>query len=103
MKRVTLRARRREETFRLDSSRVITKAFIPGGPDRIRDVINRVLRLSDIDVEQILEGLKRNFEGRHKDIWEVFRENFEQVRHFVPQEQTLSDNKRLLIGSYFTQ
>jgi predicted GH43/DUF377 family glycosyl hydrolase len=102
MNKVTLVARRREETFRLDSSRVITKPFIPGGPDRIRDVINRVLTLSEIDVEQILEGLKRNFEGRHKDIWEVFRENFEQVRHFVPQEQTLTDNKCLLIGSYFT-
>ena len=102
MQRETLRVRRREETFHLDSSRVITKPFMPGDVDRVRHVVNRVLRLSDIDVEHILEELKLNFEARHKDIWEVFQEHFEQVRHFVPQEQTLSDSKRLLIGAYFT-
>ena len=86
MHRVTLRVRRREETFHLDSSRVITKPFIPGDADRIRHVVNRVLRLSDSDGEHILEALKLNFEARHKDIWEVFQAHFEQVRHFVPQE-----------------
>ncbi len=102
MNNVTLVARRLEETFHLDSSRVITKPFFPGGADRIRNVISRALSLSDIDIDQILEGIKRNFESRHKDILDDFRENFEQVRNFVPQEQTLTDNKRLLIGAYFT-
>ncbi len=102
MHRVTLRVRRREETFHLDASRVITKPFIPGDANRIRRVVNRVLRLSDTDVEHILEALRLNFEARHKDIWEVFQAHFGQVRHFVPQEQPLSDPKRLLIGAYFT-
>jgi len=102
MNNVTLVARRLEETFHLDSSRVITKPFFPGGADRIRNVISRALSLSDIDIDQILEGIKRNFESRHKNILDDFRENFEQVRNFVPQEQTLTDNKRLLIGAYFT-
>ena len=79
MNRVTLIARRREEIFNLDASRVITKPFFPGGEDRIRNVINRTLSLPENDAEQILEGLKRNFEERHKDICEVFRENFQQI------------------------
>lgn len=102
MHRVTLKVRRREEIFHLDSSRVITKPFIPGDVDRIRHVVNRVLRLSDIDVERILEEIKLNFESRHKDIWEVFHEHFELVRHVVPQEHILSNNQHLLIGAYFT-
>ncbi len=103
MNRLTLRALRREETFCLDSSRVITRPFFPGGEHRSRNIINRVLRLSDIEVEQILEGLRLNFEHRHKHIWEEFEETFQELRHFVPEGQTLSDNRRLLIGAYFTR
>ncbi len=95
-------ARRREETFHVDSSRVITRPFFPGGADRIRIIIKRVLSLSDIETEQILDGLKRNFESRHKDIWEVFNENFHKVERFIPPEHELTNNKRLLIGAYFT-
>lgn len=102
MNRVTLIARRREEIFHLDTTRVITKPFFPGGEDRIRNVINRVLGLSETDAEQVLEGLKRNFEERHKDILEVFRENFQEISRFVPQKETLTSNRRLLIGAYFT-
>ena len=102
MNSVTIIARRREEVFRLDSSRVITKSFFPGGEDRIRDIIDRVISLSDIDAEHVLEGLKRNFESRHKDILEAFKENFQRVRRFIPSEHKLTDKKRLLIGAYFT-
>ena len=102
MDNVTIIVRRQEKTFQVDSSRVITKTFFPGGEDRIRNVLNRVLSLSDTDAERILEGIKRNFETRHKDIWEVFNENFQQVCRFIPQENNLTDNKRLLIGAYFT-
>jgi predicted GH43/DUF377 family glycosyl hydrolase len=102
MDRVTLIARRREETFHLDISRVITKPFFPGGEERIRNVINRVIGLTEQETRRILDGLKRNFENRHKDIREVFRENFQQLHRFVPQEHALTENKRQLIGAYFT-
>ncbi len=98
MHSVTLRVRRREETFHFDSSRVITKLFIPGDADRIRHVVNRVLRLSDIDVEHILQELKLNFEARHKDIWEVFREHFEQVRHLGYSSASTLIMNRLKFG-----
>jgi predicted GH43/DUF377 family glycosyl hydrolase len=102
MNSVTIIARRREEVFHLDSSRVITKSFFPGGEDRIREIIDRVLSLSDIDAEHVLEGIKRNFENRHKDIWGDFNKHFQQVSRFIPSEHKLTDNKRLLIGAYFT-
>lgn len=102
MNSFTLRARRQDEVFHIDSSRVITRPFFPGGEDRIRHVINRVLKLSDLDTERVLEGLKRNFESRHKDIWDVFTENFQRISRFIPSEQKLTDKKRLLIGAYFT-
>ena len=102
MDRVTLIVRRREETLHLDTSRVITKPFFPGGEERIRNVINRVLGLTEQDTRQILDGLKRIFEDRHKDIQEVFREHFQLLHRFIPQEQALTENKRQLIGAYFT-
>ncbi len=102
MHNVTVIARRREEVFHIDSSRVITKPFFPGGEDRIRNVINRVLSMSDIDSEHVLEGIKRNFDNRHKDIWGDFEINFQHVSRFMPPENKIIDTKRLLIGAYFT-
>ncbi len=102
MQNLTIIARRREEIFHVDSSRVITKSYFPGGENRIRKIIKRVLRLSDIDSDHVLQGLQRNFESRHKDILEVFIENSHKVDRFIPPAHKLTKNQRLLVGAYFT-
>jgi hypothetical protein len=41
-----------------DTRRVIARKFIPGDEDRIRSLIERVLRLSDAQVEHMLAKLE---------------------------------------------
>ena len=45
----------------------------------------------------------REFRDRHQRTREFFLHRFEQVRRHLLTDQPLSENRRLLIGSYFTQ
>jgi hypothetical protein len=50
-----------------DPRRVIARKFIPGDEDRIRRLIERVLRLSDAQVEHMLVLLEQRFASRHRN------------------------------------
>jgi len=93
---------RKKEKFFAKSSRVITKFYLPGGEERIRHIIKRVLSLPEDDVNDILEQVIADFSTRHKNIWQAFIKNFNEVKECVPDEVQLSDERRCLIGSYFT-
>jgi predicted GH43/DUF377 family glycosyl hydrolase len=85
------------------NSRVVIRPFEPHGEGRAMKIIARVLALSEADVEVQLQQVMREFRDRHHRIREFFQHRFEQNRHHVITDQELSENRRLLIGSYFTQ
>jgi predicted GH43/DUF377 family glycosyl hydrolase len=70
---------------------------------RIERIIARVSSLSEHEVECLLETVLREFRGRHQRTREFFLHRFEQVRHHLLTDQPISEGRRLLIGSYFTQ
>ena len=102
MYREPLPVRRSEDRIVSESSRVLAKPYLPGGETRIRNVIDRILALSEEDANQVLEQVIADFATRHKNIWQVFRRNFKQVGQYVPEEVQLSEERRCLIGAYFT-
>src|SRR5262249_61663495 len=57
----------------------------------------------DGDVECLLGKVLREFRERHQRTCEFFLHRFEQVRKYLLTDQPVSENRRLLIGSYFTQ
>ena len=59
--------------------------------------------LSDTAVIDLLEGVLRDFRGRHNKLLPFFLARFEQVRHHMLTDQAVSEERRLLIGAYFTQ
>ena len=59
-----------------DARRVIARPFIPGGPARIRAVIDRVRALSDREVSSMLDDSCADYRQRHKDIRGIFRQNY---------------------------
>lgn len=85
-----------------DSRRVVIRFFRPGDDQRIRGIINRVLRLSEQDVERIGADLSAEFSGKHRDILDAVEEHYEAVKQFIPDEDKLTDQHKLLIGAYFT-
>lgn len=85
-----------------DPNRVITRFFCPGDDRRIRDIIGRIMKLSEMEVSFLLSRLKDRFGWKHVNLKEIVLENFEAVARHVPDATDLSERRRILIGAYFT-
>jgi len=121
----------KRKNVRLDPSplRVIARFYLPGGSDRAFFIIEKVLELTDENVNLTLNHILSNFSKRHRNISKIFENNFNRVKQVfdelniesVPaplkkkiqklkiQLQKLSTvhaselkRRKLLIGSYFT-
>jgi len=97
-----LNIRRIDKKFKPDCSRVIIKPHVPKGDNRIKSIIMRVLNLPEEEVEHILERVITNFSSRHKNIWDAFDKNYNEIKRFVPETMQLSNNRKALLGAYFS-
>jgi predicted GH43/DUF377 family glycosyl hydrolase len=97
-----INVKRRETKFSSDPSRVINKFYYPGNKRRAKNIINRVLELSDESVTKLLEGVLYNFAHRHRNLEQVFKRNYLNVEMLLQKKNHLSEARKLLIGSYFT-
>jgi len=94
--------------FLPDARRVITKPFIPGddvsaaGRSRVRRILGRILDLSEAVVVSTLEHTRERFAGRHADLPALLEENYATVAHHIEHPNTLSSERKQLIGAYFT-
>jgi predicted GH43/DUF377 family glycosyl hydrolase len=86
-----------------DLKKVIPR-FFNTGDIRSRALINRVLQMPDTEANTILQQVLNEFRDRYKDISAIFDKHFALVKHLVPENSNgkLSEEKKLLIGSYFT-
>src|SRR2546423_1615626 len=85
------------------NSRVVIRPFELANENRIEKIIARVSSLPEQEVECLLGGVMREFRERHQRTREFFLHRFEQVRSRLLTDQPVSESRRLLIGSYFTQ
>jgi predicted GH43/DUF377 family glycosyl hydrolase len=85
------------------NSRVVIRPFEPPIESRMEKMIARVASLSEPEVESKLEQVMLEFRERHQRTREFFLRRFEQVRKYRLTDQPISENRQLLIGSYFTQ
>jgi predicted GH43/DUF377 family glycosyl hydrolase len=85
------------------NSRVVIRPFEIPNENRIEKIIARVSSLSERDVECLLDKVMREFRERHQRTREFFLHRFEQLRQHLLTDQPVSESRRLLIGSYFTQ
>ncbi len=98
----TPKARRKHIVLNANINRVITRPYIPPTEERMRNIINRVLDLSEDDACTLLEDVMRDFSHRHRYFREALLKNFEKMAPHVPDIDKLSEQRKLLIGSYFT-
>ena len=93
---------RMPEKFISDDTRVITRPFIPGDRERIKRIVDRLLGLSEKESRALLVQVLADFAPRHKDVGDVFEENFGLVADCIEPGTDISRERRMLIGSYFT-
>ncbi|MDH5372031.1 MAG: glycoside hydrolase family 130 protein [Acidimicrobiia bacterium] len=99
---------RTDVRFAPDPHRVIAKPFLPGeqvfpdGQSRAWLIIKRILAMSEADVASTLKATLNRFGSRHRNLPAVLEQHFEIVAHHVDDPAALSNERRRLIGAYFT-
>jgi len=97
----TLNVKRLKTKIFRDTSRVITRFHLTDNNTRIPKIINRVLCLTESEVEALMEKILFEFSDRHKNIRRVLKRHFNEVAEYIPKDQQISETKKQLIGAYF--
>ncbi|MES1173601.1 MAG: glycoside hydrolase family 130 protein [Myxococcales bacterium] len=95
--------RRTNIVIRPNAARVLFRPFNQIDEARVVRVFARVSSLRDEEVTQLLEKVMHEFRGRHHRLQQFFLLRFEQMRRFMVTDLPLPEERRMLIGSYFTQ
>lgn len=85
-----------------DEKRVITRFFKLKNENQIRHIIERILKLSEEEVNITLNKVIEEFSYRHKNIKEVFLKHFNYIIEYIPHPEIFSEERKLLTGAYFT-
>ncbi|HEX5420279.1 MAG TPA: glycoside hydrolase family 130 protein [Gammaproteobacteria bacterium] len=91
-----------------DARRVLAKPYLPGeetllpGPSRAHLLIARILAIPEAQVKALNAEILERFEGRHRRFSRMLEQQFETVVHHIVDAASLSADRRLLIGAYFT-
>jgi predicted GH43/DUF377 family glycosyl hydrolase len=85
-----------------DASRVLFRPFSPAGDERPLRILARVLALPEPEVVEMLSQVLSEFKTRHQRLLDYFLLRYEYVRGLLPTNQPLSQDRKLLIGAYFT-
>lgn len=97
---------RKDTIFSPDSSRVIAR-FHFSGHERSKDIIGKIMSLSEQDAKKELVKVLRDFSKRHRSISTIFKHNFNKVSHLIKEmnmnPDDLDEFMKPLIGSYFTK
>jgi len=101
--RLRLNVRRTGIVLRPSNSRVVIRPFEPTSEHRVERILARIMSLPERDVDVLLEDVMREFRNRHQKTRDFFLYRFQQVRPYLLTDLPLSDNRRMLIGAYFTQ
>jgi len=84
-----------------DQSRVLLRPFDPGDSQRVGRIIARIMSLPEELVGPLLDQISAEFSQRHQQIHKRFLERFEHVREMLLTDAEVSEQRCLLIGSYF--
>lgn len=89
--------------LRPNYSRVLFRPFELVDSQRKLRIIGRIMSLTESEVDQHLAAVLSDFHGRHQRMRQFLLERFDHVRENLLTDAPVSENRQLLIGSYFTQ
>jgi predicted GH43/DUF377 family glycosyl hydrolase len=84
-----------------DQSRVLLRPFVPGDSERIRGIVSRIMALPESEIGPLSKAVYLDFCQRHRDVRKVFLERFGQISQLAGSDVNISEQRKLLIGSYF--
>lgn len=83
--------------------RIVFQYFNPGSPARIKNIIDKVLSLPENESEILLDNLYKDFSQRHLNLKHKLMENFKKVEQYIQNADSLTKEKKYLLGTYFSK
>jgi predicted GH43/DUF377 family glycosyl hydrolase len=96
-----VQVKRTTTILRPDQTRVLLRPFTPGDPQRVGRIIARIMSLPERRVGPLLDEVSVEFSQRHQQIRQLFLERFQEVGNLLLTDGQLSEQRQMLIGSYF--
>src|ERR1039457_2112465 len=97
----SIHVKRTVTVLRPDQSRVLLRPFSQGDPQADRQDYRQDHVAPENRVGPLLDEVSAEFSQRHQQIHKSFLERFEQVRDLLLTDEEISEQRKLLIGSYF--
>ena len=85
-----------------DRTHVLARPFRLVSDQRSVKISARVMALAECEVHTLLDGVRAEFSGRQVNIDGFLRRRFDDVSPYLLDGQRLSDERKLLLGGYFT-
>ncbi len=98
----TIQVQRSSITLHPDRRRVLIRPFNVLTEERAVKICARVLVLPESEVRALLNEVLADFNERHLKIRDFLFKRFEQIRPSLPTDQELSEERKLLLGAYFS-
>ncbi len=99
---------RTDVVLKADPTRVLARLFVPGHEllldreSRASGVLARILDLPEDVVTGTLQRVRARYAGRHRDLPGTLLSHYERIAHRIPDGDALTDERRSLIGAWFT-
>jgi predicted GH43/DUF377 family glycosyl hydrolase len=100
---VAMELKRTNIIIKPNNARVLVRPFEFTDTQRAFRIVARAMALSEAEVEHLLNDLFTEFHGRHNKGRQFILHRFEYARQFLLTDAPLSENRKMLIGAYFTQ
>jgi predicted GH43/DUF377 family glycosyl hydrolase len=98
---MSIHLKRQATILKPDQSRVLLRPLSLGDPQRVGRIVARIMSLPEDQVGPLLDEVSAEFSQRHQQIHKLFLERFEQIRELLGTGEEFSEQRKLLIGSYF--
>jgi len=101
MNAIPINVKRTGAVLKPDPSRVLLRSFTPGDRQRLARIVNGIMSIPESDVGPLFAAISLKFSKRHHQVTQLFQHRFQQLRELVSIDQEPSEQRQLLIGSYF--
>ena len=98
----TIHVKRTGITLTSNKSRVLIRPFRITDEHRATNICARVMGLSETEVRSLLGQVMAEFSERHQQIRDLLKARYEQMQRYLLTNHKISEDRKLLIGAYFT-
>lgn len=85
-----------------DPSRVVLRPLRYANDAQYKDILERIFSLDEKEVHQVVENVYEEFSSRHRHLTERLLDRARGLEKIIPDGKSVSTNRKLLIGSYFS-